>query len=366
MTLMEKSERNDKRYIPINKGNYTMEPPEREELFEKSRSEGWEEEYRQYRTNWSDYPRRQFISGYPLLVDLELSSICNLRCPMCYTITPEFKSKVGAGLMDIGLFKKIIDEISGKTPAIRLSLRGEPTIHPHFIEAVSYAKQRGIKEVSTLTNGSRLTREFFIQAMDAGIDWITISVDGTDATYEKIRKPLKFGDILQKIKDVKTVKEESGSNRPVIKIQAIWPAIKDNPEKFYNTFAPFTDLIAFNPLIDYLGNDDDIEYEDNFSCCQLYQRVVIGSDGRAMMCSNDEDGSVIIGDANIERIYDIWHGAGLNRIREIHKQKEMFMGIPACRKCYLPRRTQEDETSVVNDRPFIIKNYVNRNQHIGM
>lgn len=342
-----------------------MEPPEREELFEKYRGEGWGEEYRQYRTNWSEYPRRQFISDYPLLVDLELSSICNLRCPMCYTITPEFKDKVGAGLMDIGLFKKIIDEIGGKTPAIRLSLRGEPTIHPHFIEAISYAKQHGIKEVSTLTNGSRLNREFFVQAMDAGIDWITVSVDGTDAIYEEIRKPLKFSEMLQKIKDIKTIKEERGSKKPVIKIQAIWPAIKDDPEIFYNTFAPFTDLIAFNPLIDYLGNDNDIDYEENFFCCQLYQRVVIGSDGRIMMCSNDEEGSVIIGNANVEQIYDIWHGAELNRIRKIHKQKEKFLGIPACRKCYLPRRTQEKETAVVNERAFVIRNYVNRNQHIG-
>ena len=357
---------NDNRYIPINKGNYTMEPPEREELFEKYRSEGWEEEYRQYRTNWSEYPRRQFIADYPLLVDLELSSICNLRCPMCYTITKEFKDKVGAKLMDIGLFKKIIDEICGKTPAIRLSLRGEPTIHPHFIEAISYAKQRGIKEISTLTNGSRLSRDFFVQAMDAGIDWITISVDGTGAAYEKIRKPLKFGDILQAIKDIKTVKKERGNNRPVIKIQAIWPAIKDNPGQFYNTFAPFTDLIAFNPLIDYLSNDDDIDYEENFSCCQLYQRLVIGADGRALMCSNDEDGSVIIGNANDDKIYDIWHGSKLNQIREIHKQKDMVTSIAACRRCYLPRRTQEKETAVVNERTFRIKNYVNRNQLIGM
>lgn len=357
--------RNDKKYIPINKGNYTMEPPEREELFEKFRSEGWEEEYRQYRTYWSEYPRRQFIADYPLLVDLELSSICNLRCPMCYTITDEFKNKVGANLMNFELFKKIIDEICGKTPAIRLSLRGESTIHPHFIEAIAYAKQRGIKEISTLTNGSRLNRDFFTHAMEAGIDWITISVDGTDAIYESIRKPLKFNETLQKIKDIKTVKQERGYNKPVIKIQAIWPAIKDNPENFFNTFAPYTDLIAFNPLIDYLGNDDDIHYEENFSCCQLYQRLVIGSDGRVMMCSNDEDGSVIIGNANDDHIYDIWHGDKLNSIRELHKQKGMYMGISACRKCYLPRCTQETEAAVVNDRAFKVINYLNRNQYIG-
>ena len=35
-------------------------------------------------------------------------------------------------------------------------------------------------------------------------------------------------------------------------------------------------------------------------CPQLYQRIVIGSDGKVMMCSNDEDGEVIIGNATTQ------------------------------------------------------------------
>lgn len=186
--------------IPINKGNYSsFETKAREELFEKYRSEDWEVEYNRYRANWSKFPTEQIVNEYPLLVDLELASVCNLKCPMCYTITDEFKEKVNAKLMDFGLFKKVIDEIAGKVPALRLSLRGESTLHPKFIECIQYAKDKGIKEISTLTNGSKLELEYFIKIVDAGIDWITISVDGLDDEYEKIRKPLKFKDMLQKI-----------------------------------------------------------------------------------------------------------------------------------------------------------------------
>ena len=64
-------------------------------------------------------------------------------------------------------------------------------------------KRKWNKEVSTLTHGFKLTLPFFEQIAKTGIDWITISIDGTGETYNKIRKPLKFDDLFQKIKDIK-------------------------------------------------------------------------------------------------------------------------------------------------------------------
>ena len=57
-------------------------------------------------------------------MDLELASICNLKCPMCYTISDEFKKLVNTKRMEFELFKKVIDEIAFKVPAIRLSQGG--------------------------------------------------------------------------------------------------------------------------------------------------------------------------------------------------------------------------------------------------
>ena len=74
---------------------------------------------------------------------------------MCYTTTEEFLQKVPSKYFDIDLFKKIIDEIAGKVYAVRLSYRGEATLNKNFIEALRYAKNKGIKEVSTLTHGKK-------------------------------------------------------------------------------------------------------------------------------------------------------------------------------------------------------------------
>ena len=351
--------------IPINKGHYELDTQKRTDEFSKKLSIGWEKEYYKYRSDWIDLAKLRKVSDYPLLVDLELASVCNLKCPMCYTITDDFKKKVKKGFMDLKLFKKIIDEISGKVFAVRLSLRGEATLHKNFIECIQYAKEKGIKEVSTLTHGGNLDLGFFKQCANAGIDWFSISIDGTDEEYNRIRKPLKFNDIIKKLQDIKEYKDTHNLIKPVIKVQGIWPAIRPNPTKYYNTIAPLVDLVAYNPLIDYLRKDHEIVYEENFACPQIYQRIVVGSDGQVMMCSNDEDGEEIIGNAYEETIYEIWHGKKLNDIRTIHNKQDGFKSLNVCKQCYYPRKMVPNEKAQVGSREITIENYINRQQEVG-
>jgi len=357
----------EQRYIPINKGHFDLDTLERTERFHRILGEGWEDEYREYRRLWAELPKAQIVRDYPLLVDLELSSICNLRCPMCPTTTIDYKKMVKRGLMDLDLAKKIIDEIQGKVYSLRLSLVGEPTLNPHFLEILSYAKQKGLKEVSFLTNGGKLELDYFKEIVRAGADWITISVDGVGEDYDRIRSPLKYVDIVQKLRDIHRYKQETGIHKPVIKVQGVWPAIKPNLAEYYETIASCTDLVAYNPLIDYLQKDSEeqIVYVDGFSCPQYYQRLVVSSDGTVKMCSNDEHRTQIIGDVEIETVHQVWHGARMNELRNIHKQNEGFKQIEACRHCYYPRLTEVSEQATVGGRTIHIENYVNRSQKIG-
>ena len=146
---------------PINKGHsLDLETPERLEKFYSKLSKGWEEEYKVYRRLWHELPEKHEIRDYPLLVDLETVSRCNLKCPMCPTVTEEFVDKrvtpYKKGLLDFDLIEKIINEVAGKIYSLRLSWIGEPTLHPKLVDAVRLAKFKGIKEVSFLTNGSKL------------------------------------------------------------------------------------------------------------------------------------------------------------------------------------------------------------------
>ena len=48
--------------------------------------------------------------------------------------------------------------------------------------------------------------------MEAGLDWLTISVDGVGDEYNKIRAPAKFDDLIEKLKKFKKIKEKKVLN----------------------------------------------------------------------------------------------------------------------------------------------------------
>ena len=203
------------------------------------------------------------------------------------------------------------------------------------------------------------------QVIDAGIDWITISIDGMSDQYDKIRKPLTFEGMLVKLKAIQDYKKARGLVKPVIKVQGIWPAIRPYPTEYYNALSPLVDLVAYNPLIDYLRNDSEIVREDDFACPQLYQRLVVGADGRVMMCSNDEDTDHPVGNAYEQTIHEIWHGEAMQKMRDQHEKPDGFKECDICARCYYPRKTEASEKAQVNDRPINIENYVNRAQEWG-
>jgi sulfatase maturation enzyme AslB (radical SAM superfamily) len=94
--------------MKVNNVQQSIDTEEREAIFNRKRSFGHEEAYLKNRKDWNELPEKQVVSDFPLHVDIELSSVCNLKCPMCYTITDEFKSKVNTGFLDYKLFQKIV------------------------------------------------------------------------------------------------------------------------------------------------------------------------------------------------------------------------------------------------------------------
>ena len=89
-------------------------------------------EYLVFRHKFYEYPNKKHTSGFPIYLLIEPVSACNLRSTMCFQIDESFtKSKKFMGMMNLELFKKIIDEShQNGTKAITLASRGEPTLHP--------------------------------------------------------------------------------------------------------------------------------------------------------------------------------------------------------------------------------------------
>ena len=102
----------DGQTVQLNKGHFCLDTEERLQEFSQKLASDWNDEYEEYRRLWVELPASRTIRDYPLLLDLELASICNLKCPMCYTITDEFKQKVTklvTAILILYLFGSIVE-----------------------------------------------------------------------------------------------------------------------------------------------------------------------------------------------------------------------------------------------------------------
>lgn len=87
---------------------------------------------------------------------LEVTSSCNLSCPMCYAA-----SGPGGKHLTLEECQRTIDryvEVEGNPEVLQLS-GGEPTIHPQFRAILDYALSRPIDYVMINTNGIRLAHD---------------------------------------------------------------------------------------------------------------------------------------------------------------------------------------------------------------
>ena len=333
--------------------------------FHWRRGHGHRLRYMWNRVRWHVYPALGKAGAYPDHVDLELSSSCNMKCAMCYTTTDRFKHEVPHKSLDFELFKKIVDELADNgVYSIRLSWRGEPTLNPRFMDCVRYARARGIKEIDSLTNGYKLTEAMFSELVDLKMSWLTISFDGTGETYEKIRAPAKYDDMIRKITRFNEIKKEKGAVSPVIRVQGVWPAISEDPERYFDTFEPIVDEVSANSLLDYLRKDDKFERLPDYVCPVPFQRLVIGSDGRAFMCINDELGQVCIGDLNKESVYHVWNGKKMAEVRQTHLRAQGADKLAPCAVCYLPRKTRMKGYKV-GSRTIQLEELVGREMVVG-
>jgi len=111
---------------------------------------------------------------------LEITSSCNLTCPMCYA-----SSAPGGRHLSLDDCRRAIDalvEAEGRPEVLQLS-GGEPTIHPDFLDVFRYACRQPIDIVMINTNGVRLARDADFLAQVAELKHrseIYLQFDGLD------------------------------------------------------------------------------------------------------------------------------------------------------------------------------------------
>ena len=134
------------------------------------------------------------------LLQVEPAFACNLSCVMCPW------REIAENVENRGLMPRAVwDAIRPHLPEIQsidFTGGGEPLLQPNLPRWISEAHSAGC-ETGFLSNGLLLNKEKLQQVLDAGVDWICVSMDGADAEmYEKIRPGSDFERVCNNVANI--------------------------------------------------------------------------------------------------------------------------------------------------------------------
>jgi MoaA/NifB/PqqE/SkfB family radical SAM enzyme len=170
--------------------------------------------------------KRERMIAWPLVLKIDISPLCNLRCTVCVHAKPNGEGYLEnqyfhkSHKMPVKSYRRIIDEIKGRSTAVSLYYMGDPLLHPDLDEMCHIAHKAGLN-VHISTNFSfRLSDERIRSLVESGVTHITVAVDGlSQETYGLTRINGNIEWVLSNLKRLCQFKQERGQLYPKIEVQ---------------------------------------------------------------------------------------------------------------------------------------------------
>jgi radical SAM protein with 4Fe4S-binding SPASM domain len=299
------------------------------------------EPFRSYRHNWEKARNFVKIPPFPLHVDYELMSKCNLNCPMCLMSqreegsVKEFLSKK----LDLKVVKALIYE-GAKEGQAALGFGGlwEPLLSKDIPEIVSYGKENGLVDLMFNTNGTLLNPIVASDLIKAGLTRIMVSLDAvTKETYALMRPG---GDLEEVEENILKFLDLRGKRKlPLVRLSFCLTILNESE------LVPF--LEKWENKVDFFS----IQYYGNFSpntlgffpenpifappsgrCAQPFKRLLIRHDGTVLPCCDLSALAFKVGDIYKDSLKSIWEGLPMRGLRDALEQEKSSFPI-LCQKC---------------------------------
>jgi 7,8-dihydro-6-hydroxymethylpterin dimethyltransferase len=222
--------------------------------------------------------------GRGTVLTVDLTNRCNMMCNPCFTDA----NQVGfVHEPDLEEIEAILDRAISFKPRrqiIILFSGGEPTLSPHFLEAVAHAKSIGFYRILAATNGIRFAQseEFTRQAREAGLHGTYLQFDGTSNEKNQHRGVPNLFDVkVQAIENMAKVGMKTTLVTTVINTinkDAIGPIVDfaiHNVDK--------VQTVVFQP-VSFTGRDENIDdearYAQRYTLAQMVGDIEQQLDGK--------------------------------------------------------------------------------------
>jgi uncharacterized radical SAM superfamily Fe-S cluster-containing enzyme len=199
----------------------------------------------------------QYGRGSVLTVDL--TNRCNMMCDPCFMDANQVGYVHELSWDDI---KKILDDALTIQPRRQMSVQfsgGEPTISPHFLEAVKYARDVGYFCVQCATNGIRFAQEpgFAQKAKEAGLRLAYLQFDGVGNEANSHRKVGNLFDVK-----LRAIEELHKAGIDVVLVVTLVNGVNNDQVgpimRFAIENADKITVVSFQP-VSFTGRDEDVD-----------------------------------------------------------------------------------------------------------
>jgi sulfatase maturation enzyme AslB (radical SAM superfamily) len=257
---------------------------------------------------------------FPFALDIESTNACNLDCFFC----PRKEAEKGIGMMDFGLFTRLVDECAeqGGVRKIGLHKDGEPLAHPRIVEMVAYIRDRRAAQVISFTSNGILMKPAKARALlDAGLNDVSFSIDAVEAdTYRRTKGRDKYRAVEENVRRFLQMKP------PLVKATVKFIRMKESlgqEQAFIEQWRDSGADVLVTEYHDWSGSVRDsslfqLSGSAAHACENPWYALAVNWDGKVSICCVDWDSQGVVGDANLQTLHAIWHGEELRHFRELH------------------------------------------------
>lgn len=288
--------------------------------------------------HWDIWRGNTITSSKPYIFVLEVTNVCNLKCPFCLTgkgISGGRESKH----MSHADAARIIDAVADSVYLLQLYTWGEPLLNQDLIPIIEHAKSKNLF-VMLSTNATAMTPAYNERLINSGLDYITVAVDGgSDETYKQYRVGGNYDRVLANIKDLLKQKAARAVKHPFVEWQYVVFRHNEHEVKVTEKMAYEIGINKFTPLPAYVEDMNWLPQSEEFKKTELYNperlrdcvrpwsHLNVRADGGVASCCYEffkvDDFADLKTGAEFK---DIWNNAAFQESRKLIHQFEASKG----------------------------------------
>jgi radical SAM protein with 4Fe4S-binding SPASM domain len=289
-----------------------------------------------------------------MVYNIETTNACNMKCKMCPRTT-KMTRKVET--MEMGLFRSIVDQIEPHSSAlwsewenfvhkeygilktsmsenhfflyiipqvIQLHGYGDPLLDKNMAEYVRLLTTRGIPSYFSC-NPANINVNKTAEMFENGLSFIKYSIESVDdKNHKQIRgEASNFTKSFSKIAQLLEIKRRNNYQTTII-ITMLDLNRKTQKEEFELLLTAFDGLDVYI----YLKSEDQQWYRQDFHgtksihwsefCKHPWMSMTVKSNGEVVMCMEDYNNEIVLGDTRKDSLNNIWNGDKYNHFRLDH------------------------------------------------